>query len=78
MSNIPAWSESLSVGNVHVDQQHQQLISLCNRAADCAASPLPESRGLFHAILNELATLVSKHFDDEEILRVIEKSKLEK
>jgi hemerythrin len=27
---------------------------------------LPESRGLFHAILTELATSASKHFDEEE------------
>ncbi len=66
MSNTPAWSENLSVGNNHVDHQHQQLIDLCNRAADCAASTLPESRSQFHAILNELATLASKHFEDEE------------
>jgi hemerythrin len=68
MPNAPAWSENLSVGNRHVDHQHQELITLCNRAADCAASSLPESRSVFHAILNELATLVSKHFDDEETL----------
>jgi hemerythrin len=66
MSNAPAWSENLSVSNCLIDLQHQELITLCNRAADCVASTLPESRGLFHAILNELATLASKHFDDEE------------
>jgi hemerythrin len=66
MSTAPSWSESLSVGNRLIDSQHQELITLCNRAANCAASSLPESRSVFHAILNELATLASKHFDDEE------------
>ena len=68
MSSTPAWSEDLSVGNLLIDKQHQRLIALCNRAADCAASCSLESQSEFHEILNELATQVAKHFDDEEAL----------
>jgi hemerythrin-like metal-binding protein len=46
--------------------QHQRLIALCNRAADCAASCALESQSEFHEILNELATLVGEHFNVEE------------
>lgn len=70
MPSIPAWSDHLSVGNNHIDEQHKQLISLCARAADCVSAPTPEALQVFHDILNDLATLTSQHFYDEEDLLI--------
>jgi hemerythrin len=36
MSQLPAWSDSLLLGHHTIDQQHKQLIELCNRVADFA------------------------------------------
>lgn len=68
MSVPPVWSERLRVGNEQIDTHHQKLIALCNEAAVAASTETREGRDQFHTLLNELATLVTVHFQHEEVL----------
>lgn len=70
MPNTPTWSDNLSVGNYRIDEQHQRLIALCARAADCASATSPKALREFHNILNDLARLTDEHFKDEEVLLI--------
>ena len=60
------WQPNYSVGNSILDEQHKQLLSLCNKAVDCMQSNSPESRANFHLILNDLANYAENHFRMEE------------
>lgn len=66
MYKIPGWSESLRVGNAQLDDRHRYVITLCNRAAQCASTVTREGRSEFHLILNDLAALLEQHFAFEE------------
>jgi hemerythrin len=66
MPTLPAWTDSLSVGNVVIDEQHRQLIAFCNRLADFSAARSPEAVKQFNNLLIELMRLVDKHFCEEE------------
>lgn len=68
MTQPREWSSALSVCNRWIDEQHRQLIELCNKAEACAALSSHEARREFHQLLNDLATLVGNHFSDEERL----------
>jgi hemerythrin len=70
MSTLPAWSESLSVGNEVLDEQHRQLIKFFNRVADFSAARSPEAVNHFYGLLSDGIRLVEEHFfKEEEILR---------
>jgi hemerythrin len=62
------WDDSFSVGNAILDSQHQQLLEICNRLAECIGMTGRDSDGLFHEVLNELAVYGKKHFITEEHL----------
>lgn len=66
MSNPYKWSETRRFGNAQLDDKHQQLIALCNRAAQCTATVTREERSEFHLILNDLAALLEQQFSLEE------------
>lgn len=70
MSTLPAWSDSLSVGNEVLDEQHRQLIIFFNRVADFSAARSPEAVNHFYGLLSDGIRLVEEHFcSEEEILR---------
>ncbi len=63
--SIVNWQESYSVGNQHIDEQHQILIDTINQLASA------ESLNNHHAVLmiiDELASYAAFHFDFEERL----------
>ena len=62
------WNEAFSVGSQLLDQQHQQLFALLQKAADCIKDESPNNRGAFHSILNEVCLYTSTHFRTEEAL----------
>jgi hemerythrin-like metal-binding protein len=66
MPKLPAWTDSLSVGNVVVDEQHRQLIAFCNRLADFSAARSPDAVKHFHSLLIDLIRLIDQHFSEEE------------
>lgn len=69
MPNLPRWSDSLSVENPTIDDQHRQLIELCNRVANFTSASAPSAVNKYHGLLDELVTLVDRHFvAEEEIL----------
>ncbi|MBS1131528.1 MAG: Hemerythrin [Proteobacteria bacterium] len=74
MTQPREWSGALSVCNRWIDEQHRQLIDLCNKAEVCAALSSHEAHREFHHLLNDLATLVGNHFRDEETLLAIHES----
>lgn len=68
MLNPLIWSASLSVGNEYIDNQHKQLIALCDRATQCANVQSREAKEEFHLVLNDLVMLANEHFGAEEKL----------
>lgn len=58
--------ESLRVDEDKIDSQHRQLIALGTRVSGCAKLTLSDARSEYHAILNDLASLLGKHFEYEE------------
>lgn len=63
--SIVSWQDSYSVGNQHIDEQHQILIDTINQLASA------ESLNNHHALLmiiDELASYATFHFDFEERL----------
>lgn len=63
---LPVWNPSFSVGHPLLDSQHQELLALCNQAADCLADSSLEGTEHFHILLNDLAVYAKKHFRTEE------------
>jgi len=55
-----------SVGSRQLDDEHRDILNLCNRAAHCPPIASPGARGEFHFVLNELAQLLGRHFRHEE------------
>jgi hemerythrin len=62
------WSENLSVGNAVLDDQHKQLLSLCEKAAGLLEHKGDNKKEHFHAVLNDLFAASSLHFKTEEDL----------
>lgn len=62
------WTDSLRVGEGRIDQQHQQLIALCNRLSTLPECTSEDARRGYHEILNDLAVLLHDHFNCEEVL----------
>ncbi len=61
-----AWSERFSVGNAHIDQQHQELFALIDRAHGAiGGDPLSEYESLWD-ILSALLEYTRFHFAEEE------------
>lgn len=60
-----AWSESLSVGNPIIDQQHKKLIQICHDGVQHFRSKdtNPEAA---HQCLNDFVAFLREHFDSEE------------
>ncbi|MCX7162301.1 MAG: bacteriohemerythrin [Betaproteobacteria bacterium] len=62
------WHSGYSVGNAGLDEQHKQLLALCNKAADCMEDDSARGREQFHVILNDLCIYAEQHFRTEEVL----------
>jgi hemerythrin-like metal-binding protein len=71
MSTLPAWTNSLSVGNLAIDEQHRQLIAFCNRMADFSAAKSPSAVSNFHGLLSDGVRLLDEHFREEEKILLI-------
>lgn len=71
MSSLPEWSNSLSVGNLAIDEQHRQLIVFCNRMADFSAAKSPSAVSHFHKLLCDGMKLIDEHFCEEEKILLI-------
>lgn len=66
MDSPLTWSAELSVGNEALDRQHQQLLEISQRAERCAQEAESQSASNFHLLLNDIAVLFDRHFNDEE------------
>lgn len=62
------WTDSLSVKNKHIDEQHKKLVNMVNKLN--SAVNKGESRNMLGTILDELIEYTVKHFKDEEALFV--------
>ena len=62
------WDPSFSVGNAAIDKQHQRLLAVCLRAADCLLDDSADSKKRFHIILWDLSAYAKEHFAAEEAL----------
>lgn len=68
MNAIGGWEPRFSVGHPLMDEQHRQLLALFQQATECMSDTTPEGITQFHIILNDLATYVRTHFQNEEDL----------
>lgn len=59
------WSASMSVGNVHIDDQHRMLIDTINQLA---SAEIQNDRTIMAMIIDELVNYTVFHFDYEEQL----------
>lgn len=59
------WTEELSIGNPHIDEEHARIIELYNELTDILASQ-PYDNSKFAAILNGLFDYSFYHFRREE------------
>lgn len=62
------WEPRFSVGNRRLDQQHQELLTLCARAVDCLADESPAGREQLGLVLDQLCGRAHEHFTTEESL----------
>lgn len=60
------WNEDLRVGVEEIDSQHQTLIDIRNRLAECCSDDDPAQQERFHHILSELFEYTRSHFIAEE------------
>ena len=60
------WTQELSVGNHHLDGQHQRLIDIINRYHDALERKAP--RAELEKIFKEVAEFAVYHFRDEEAM----------
>lgn len=68
----------LSVGDVVLDQQHQELLALCERVADCVDDTNPGRTEHIDDILYELSCYAGAHFrTEEEVLTKLNYPRLE-
>jgi hemerythrin-like metal-binding protein len=69
MANLADSRRLFESGNRVIDQQHRQLLALCNDAA-LAIAQFATNPGEFFRILNDVADLMHVHFrTEEDILR---------
>lgn len=64
---ILKWHAGLSVGNRELDQQHRELLGLCEAAATLLAADACVSED-FHRVLNDIMELLIRHFVTEECI----------
>lgn len=71
------WNESFSVGNQAIDDQHKQLLALCNKCYGILSLGGSTARSQLHSLIDELGEYVRIHFDYEEsVLRLYNYTKL--
>ncbi len=58
------WTDDLSIGNTNIDNEHKQLIEICNELVNL--SELNRNRVEFAKILSKLIDYSLKHFRKEE------------
>lgn len=63
--SLVQWSESMSVGNLHIDEQHKILIDTINQLASAETQ---SDRSVVAMIIDELVSYAAFHFDFEERL----------
>jgi hemerythrin-like metal-binding protein len=63
--SLVRWDDSMSVGNIHIDEQHQILIDTINQLA---SAQLGADRAVIAMIIDELVNYAVFHFDYEEAL----------
>lgn len=63
--SVVQWSESMSVGNQHIDEQHMILIDTINQLASAERQ---NDRALIAMIIDELVSYAAFHFQYEEKL----------
>lgn len=54
------------VGIRQIDDEHREILNLCERAVRCPPIASPGAQSEFHFVLNELAELLGEHFRHEE------------
>ncbi len=59
------WTDDLSVGDQHIDEQHQILIDTINQLA---GAEVASDRAMVHMIIDELVSYATFHFEYEEKL----------
>lgn len=63
--SIVQWSDAMSVGNLHIDEQHQILIDTINQLASAESQ---NDRPVVSMIIDELVSYAAFHFQFEEQL----------
>jgi hemerythrin-like metal-binding protein len=63
--SLVQWTESMSVGNLHIDEQHRILIDTINQLASAESQ---NDRPVIAMIIDELISYAVFHFDYEERL----------
>jgi hemerythrin len=66
--DLPRWCEQLSVGDAVLDEQHKQLLSLCEHAASLLEHKGDNRKEHFHIVLNDIFAASTLHFKAEEDL----------
>lgn len=66
MNQMLNWSPDLQVGNATLDRQHRQLFEISQQAGRCALEAGTQADSHFHLLLNDIAVLFDRHFNDEE------------
>lgn len=61
-----SWTSNMSVGNDHIDSQHQRLIEILNELVE--AMTQRRAKEVIGKILDDMADYTVKHFRDEESL----------
>jgi hemerythrin-like metal-binding protein len=66
MPQRPQWEPAFSVGHELIDNQHQDLLALCNRLADHCAAEAGDARDqAFDQDFDRLKALAQQHFEAE-------------
>lgn len=63
--SLVQWSDTMSVGNIHIDEQHQILIDTINQLASAESQ---NDRPVLSMIIDELVSYAAFHFQFEEQL----------
>ena len=61
-----SWNANFSVCDAALDKQHQKLVDLCSRVAECVNDDQPGSSERFHMVLNDVGDYAFLHFQTEE------------
>ncbi|NJD35412.1 MAG: hypothetical protein FIA96_11375 [Betaproteobacteria bacterium] len=65
MSNDSAWKDEFLVGDEYIDNQHKELIAICQTIEALANSGRPVSKEEAYSHLTELFEEFRNHFDEE-------------